>query len=161
MDFQPADFAEVPYGTIGPAPCAPRIADPRFNGVAIRMPDEVRASADEKIRVPICGYYQLATGPLVMGAEIYIHVRGVGANPLPPISGKVVTDMGENEPEAPHPRSRQPVDPGKYKGQVSESYFYFDAQRYLPHPLPPGTYEVCVTYGRDRSNVARVTITRR
>ena len=161
MDFQPPEFASVPYGTIAPAACAPRISDPHFSGVAIRMPDHISASASEKIIVPICGYYQLPTGPLVMGAEIHIHVRGVGAHPLPPISGKVVTDMGDNEPEVPDPMSRQPIDPNRFKGQVSESYFYFDAQRYLPHKLLPGTYEVCVSYGQTRSNVARVTITRR
>jgi len=161
MEFQPAEFAEVPYGTIARAPCSPRVTDPRFQGIVIRMPEEVRAAQGEKIRLPICGYYQLPTGPLVMGADIHIHVRALGPNPLPPISGKVVTDMCENEPEAPDPYARAPVDPNLYKGQVSESYFHFDALRYLPHALPPGTYEVCVTYGRDQSNVARVTITRR
>ena len=159
MDFQPPEFSTVPYGTIAPAACAPRIDDPGFNGVAIRMPDHIRASARETINVPICGYYQLPTAPLVMGAKIYIHVRGVGPNARPPISGQVVTDMGSNSPEVRNPKLLEPIDPNRFAGQVSESYFYFDAQRYLPHKLVPGTYEVCVSYGEARSNVARVTIT--
>jgi hypothetical protein len=159
MEFQPPEFADVPYGTITAAACAPRIADPRFSGVVIRMPDQIHAKKSEKITIPICGYYQLPTAPLLMGADIYIHVRGVGPAALPPISGKVVTDMGKNAPSVPNPRAKQPIDPSRYKGQVSESYFYFDAQRYLPHAIPPGTYEVCVSYGQTTSNVARVTIT--
>ena len=110
MEFQPAEFADVPYGTIARAPCSPRVTDPRFQGIVIRMPEEVRASQGEKIRLPICGYYQLPTGPLVMGADIHIHVRGLGPNPLPPLTGKVVTDMCENEPEAPiHMRARRSI----------------------------------------------------
>ncbi len=160
MDIQPPEFAHVPYGTVTPAVCAPKIDDPRFSGIAIRMPERIRASESEKIDIPICGYYQLPTAPLLMGADIHIHVRGVGSNPRPPISAKVVKDTGANEPDVPHPKRNRPIDPNAYKGQVSEAYFYFDAQRYLPPMLPPGTYEVCVTYGDATSNVVRVTIDR-
>lgn len=160
MDFQPPEFANVPYGTIVAATCAPKVDDPRFSGIVIRMPERIGALANEKISVPICGYYQLPTAPLLMGADIYIHVRGVGPTARPPLTGKVVTDMGDNEPDAPDPEAGKPVDPDRYKGQVSEAYFYFDAQRYLPHTLPSGTYEVCVTYGQTTSNVVRVTIDR-
>jgi hypothetical protein len=160
MDIQPHEFAHVPYGTIESAACAPKIDDPDFDGIAIRMPDRIRASQNEKISVPICGYYQLPTAPLLMGADIHIHIRGVGGTAQPPVKGKVVTDTGANEPDARDPLRKRPIDPKAYEGQVSEAYFYFDAQRYLPPMLPSGTYEVCVTYGQATSNMVRVTIER-
>lgn len=159
MDFVPPDFSQVPYGSVAAASCAPRVADPRFKGIAIRTPERIRVSQGEPIVLPVCGYYQLDTAPLLMGAEIHVHAKGVGATPVPPLSGKVVTDMGENAPEVPPPGP--PVNPRDYAGQVSESYFYYDAQRYLPLQLPPGTYDIMITYGRVQSNTVRVEISKR
>ena len=158
MDYTPAEFANIPYGTVASAPCAPRVTDPRFKGIVIRAPERVVVKASERVSLPICGYYQLDTGPLVSGAEIHVHVRTADGRASQ--SGQVVTDMGENEPEVPDPKAGR-IDPGQFQGQVSESYFYYDAIRYLPHPLPPGEYDVSVSYGQNRSNTVRVQIARR
>lgn len=159
MDYTPPYFADAPLGGVSAAACSPQVADPRFKGVVIRAPDTIRISAGEDLVLPICGYYQLDTAPLVMGADIHIHARGVGATPLAPVSGQVVAADGDNEPLAPPPA--QAIDPRDYDGQVSESYFFYDAQRYLPARLGPGVYEIVVSYGRAQSNVARVEITTR
>lgn len=159
MDYLPPYFADVPFGAVSAAACSPQIIDPRFKGIVIRVPDTVRVIAGEDLVLPICGYYQLDTAPLIMGADIHIHARGVGATSLPPTSGEVVADDGDNEPLAPPPAA--PIDPRDYQGQVSESYFFYDAQRYLPVRLGPGVYDIVVSYGRAQSNVARVEITAR
>jgi hypothetical protein len=161
MDFQPIDFHQVPFGSIEQAECAPQIEDENFDGIAIRIPEEIKADASEELQVPICGYYQLPTGPLLMGAEMIIHMRNTDAEALPPVSGQVVTDEGENEPDVPPPWEDDPIDPRDFEGQISQSFFYLDAQRYIHQPLPPGTYELCVSYGERQSNVAKVVITRK
>jgi hypothetical protein len=159
MDYVPSEFADVPFGSITAQACSPRVADPRFKGIAIRLPDRIGVAAGEALVLPICGYYQLDTAPLLMGADIHIHARGVGGTPLAPIIGKVVTNTGANEPDARPPKFE--IDPRDYAGQVSESYFFFDAQSYLPVKLPPGTYDIAVSYGRTQSNVARVEVAAR
>jgi hypothetical protein len=161
MDFQPAEFNHVPYGSIVAAECAPQVEDRRFRGIVIRVPDQVRAMEDEKLALPICGFYQLPTLPLIQGATMHVHVRGAAGTPVPPLSGQVVVMDGANEPDDPDPSAGQPVNPRLFAHKVSEAYFYLDGQRYLPLSLPPGSYEVCVSYGETRSNVARVTIVRR
>jgi len=160
IDYVPADFSEVPFGTTVASACAPKVEDPRFHGILIRTPEQIRVSGGEPVIVPICGYFQLATWPLVQGAKMEVHLRGVGGSPVPPVSGQVVVDEGDNEPEVPPPFANQPKNPRDYDGVISEGWFYLDAQRYLPQSLPPGTYEVMVTYGDDRSNVTRVQIYR-
>ncbi len=157
MDFTPPEFANIPYGTVAAAPCSPRVEDPGFKGIVIRVPERVTANGREKVSLPICGYYQLDTGPLLEGADVHVHVRTADGKASQ--SGQVVTDIGANEPEDPPPNV--PVDPAIYRGQVSESYFFYDAVRYLPHPLPPGEYDVCVSYGKNRSNIVRVQIAAR
>lgn len=158
MDYTPPEFAKIPYGTVTPASCSPKVSDPGFKGIVIRVPEKVVVKGREKPSLPICGYYQLDTGPLVAGAEIHVHVRTADGKAAQ--SGQVVTDMGENEPDMPDPKAGK-IDPARFHGQVSESYFYYDATRYLPHSLPPGEYDVCVSYGQNRSNVARVLISAR
>ncbi|MCB2076992.1 MAG: hypothetical protein KDE55_04760 [Novosphingobium sp.] len=162
MDFQPPEFNNVPYGSHAEAPCAPPAAKERsFRGITIRTPERVLASQGETISLPVCGYYQLATLPLVQGAVMSVHVRSTdGAIPAP-IAGEVVVSGGENEPDIPNPDADAPIDPALYAHSVSEDFFYLDGQLYLPQPLPPGNYEVCVTYGEAQSNVARVQIVRR
>ena len=160
MDFQPPLFDHVPYGSIEAAECAPKVEDRRFRGIVIRVPDQVRLLEEETVTLPICGFYQLPTFPLIQGATMHVHVRGVAGTPVPPVNGQVVVMDGANEPDDPPP-PMPPPDPRRYAHKVSEAYFYLDGQRYLPLELPAGTYEVCVAYGEARSNIARFTVLRR
>ncbi len=158
MDFVPHEFNDVPYGSIVAAACAPRDFDPRFKGIAIRTPEAVYLEPSEAAALPICGYYQLDTGPLVAGAVMQVHVRSLDY-PGPGLTGQVVVqDEAPDEPIVPMPGAEAPVDPRLYAGQLTESYFYVDAQKYLAQKLVPGRYEVCVTYGAARSNVASITV---
>ena len=160
MDVLPREFADPPYGSLEAAACSPRVDDRQFRGIVIRLPERIRLRSDETLLLPICGYYQLATQPLVQGAVMVVHVRGAGGTPFPPESGQVVVDHGENEPNVPDSAAEAPIDPRLYAHSVSESYFFLDGQRYLKGQLPAGNYEVVVSFGDARSNLAQVAIAR-
>jgi hypothetical protein len=157
MQFHPAEFQAVPINTITQSSCSPHVDDRTFRGMAIRVPDRIVAGEGERVVLPICGYYQIGTASVIAGADIHVHVRNASDPQAKPISGKVVPEPLD-EHIAPPP-DRGPIDPKRYENQISQSYFNYDAQRYLP-PLAAGTYEVSVSYGPHRSNVARVVIAR-
>ncbi len=155
MDFAPPDFREVPYGSIEASACAPRVDDRRWRGMVIRAPDRILVAHGEKTMLPLCGFYQLPSLPLIQGAVMVVHVRGLTA-PIAPESGQVVIDSGENAPDEPAPV--KPLDPRAWEHKVSVAYFHLDGQRYLKQTLPPGRYEAYVSYGQAQSNVVRFEV---
>lgn len=157
MDFYPPEFAAVPYGSIEASACAPQVEDLRFRGILIRSPERIAVGPGETAMVPICGFYQLPSLPLMRGAVMVVHLRG---SVVPPQDGQVVIDEGENAPDVPDPAAGQPLDPRLWAHKVSTAFFHLDGQRYLRQPLPPGRYELFVSYGEARSNVVRFEITR-
>lgn len=155
MDFTPPEFRQVPYGSVEASTCAPRIDDLAFRGIVIRAPARIEIGAGEPLRLPLCGFYQLPSLPLAEGAVMEVHVRAIGG---PPVSGQVVIDTGENEPDIPNPADAEPLDRKLWAKKVSEAYFHLDAQRYLPQRLVPGRYEAYVSYGDARSNVVQFEV---
>ncbi|MDO7843970.1 hypothetical protein [Sphingomonas immobilis] len=158
MDFIPPDFAKVPYDSQTAGVCSPRVEDEDWRGIAINIPQRITIRRAETLKLPICGYYHLPTFPL-LDTKMVVHVRGAGETKFDPVAGPVVVMDGPNEPVVTKPK--KPRDPKMYRYSVSEEYFVLDGQRYFPAQLPPGDYEVMVTYGDARSNVARVTIARK
>jgi hypothetical protein len=154
MDFTPPIFAQAPLGSDRESECSPKITDENYRGVAIRMPQRVHIKPGETPRLPICGKYQLPTGPLVTGAVMYLHVRSVDGAIPKPISVALVEGHAASVAVAP------PVNPAIFAGQISKSFFNVDAQRYLPGKLPPGHYEIRISYGEAMSNVERFEIAR-
>lgn len=161
MDFLPPEFARVPYGTQTAGVCSPQAGNPEtFRGIVINIPHRIALKPSEKLKLPICGYYLLPSLPIVQGAVMTVHVRGIGGTSFAPLAGEVVIDRGENEPEVPNPFTNRPINPADYKYSIVESYFFLDGQRYFKTQLPPGNYEVMVSFGEVRSNVGRLTISR-
>ncbi|GGC18093.1 hypothetical protein GCM10011371_02030 [Novosphingobium marinum] len=156
-DYIPPDFGSVPFGSIEQAECAPQVT-PNFNGVVIRVPEQIHIEDGEAVILPICGYYQLPTAVVLDGERMAVHVRSISRPDVPPMSGPVVLQDGDNEPLAPPPEP-PPMKRSNLAGRVSDAYFYVDAQKMVSRQLPPGIYDVCVTYAGQQSNVARVEVT--
>ena len=158
MDYEPAIFRDVPYGTVMASPCSPQIVDPSFRGIAIRVPARIAARPNEELVVPICGYYVLPTAEAVTAGGMQVHMRNLADPSRPPFEVSVTGGRQRNVPADPPPQGSRPIDVRRFAGQISKSYFNLDIQQFMEQPLPPGTYDIVVSYGRAQSNVGRIEI---
>ncbi|AGH95818.1 hypothetical protein [Pseudobdellovibrio exovorus] len=155
MEYTPVLFKNLPFGSLSKSDCSPLVTHEDSKAFLIRTPEQINLSGNEKLILPICGYYNLDTVS-VLEQKTFIHFRKTQVKE----AFQTLEVVPEREHEIEAPSRNKPVDLTLYKGQMSTLYFYFDLQNYLPNDLLDGEYEVYVTCGENVSNTSVVQVIR-
>jgi hypothetical protein len=155
VDFIPETFKDVPLGTYDQTSCSPQAPSSEWSGVIIDTAQRVFPPKGAAPVVPVCGYYLVPVLDAMDGPPLTLHVTRVDTMKI--LTAEIVEE-GENEPEEPPPPDAPVSSRESLKGVYTGGYFNIDAQRYLPHSLEPGRYEVVVSYAGHVSNRVAVEI---
>jgi hypothetical protein len=160
MDMDPKEFLGVPLNVNQQHRCSPTNNDPRWRGVLIRAPSQVRFKEGEVVgewgafaAIPICGYFhvdiRLDASPEPM------RLVAVDKRTQKTFSGPIIER--DPSPELPPPGAL-PVTARQIQGLSGGGYFNPNLADFVALPRTSATYDVHVEYRGFSSNVVTLEL---
>jgi len=156
MNYIPNLFNGAQIESYDKTSCSPAIPTPfDWVGIIIAAPQKIILEKGEKPIIPICGYYLVPVLAAMKGSPLSVHINPIISKNI--FSGLVINE-GDNEPEIPPPDDPSSFSENDFKDVSTGGYFNINAQRYINNLLPPGNYDIIITFADLTSNTVRVEI---